>query len=100
MYMQRHMNREGLGEIRPIQLVYSVYTHNFFKFYNDTWDIQADDLSQADSTFCLMPIVGTVLTPILLVRVNLTLDDPYGPFNTSNVAEMQDLFQRLVQSLV
>lgn len=32
--------------------------------------------------------------------VNLTLDNPYGPFNTSNTEEMQDLFQRLVRMSV
>jgi SPX domain protein involved in polyphosphate accumulation len=48
MYMQRHSDRDTLGDVRPIQLHYSSYCRNFFVFENDTWDIQADDIQQTD----------------------------------------------------
>ncbi len=53
MYMQRHSDRDTLGDVRPIQLHYSSYCRNFFVFENDTWDIQADDIEQTDGAPCL-----------------------------------------------
>lgn len=82
MYMQRHSDRDTLGDVRPIQLHYSSYCRNFFVFDNDTWDIQADDIQQTD------------------VYYNLTQDDPFGPFNASDPDSLNDAFQRLVKMSV
>jgi len=82
MYMQRHSDRDTLGDVRPIQLHYSSYCRNFFVFENDTWDIQADDIEQTD------------------VYYNLTQDDPFGPFNASDPDSLNDAFQRLVKMSV